>query len=130
MFKNILLVSILVLNQTAWAACPDVQDVKAGDKIVCDGVLLSPDAAKKIDGQQVDLKYYKELSDKLLKRQELQDKEINVLDQRLRLYQEQSSLLADRLTSKESTSKWENIGYFALGVLATGLAVYGASQLR
>lgn len=128
--KNILLALIFTLNQTAFAECPDVKEVKEGDKIECDGVFLSPDAAKKIDLQQVDLKYYKDLSNRLFERKELVDKEINVLDQRLKLYQDQSALLADKLTEKESTNKWERVVYFGLGVLATGLAVYGAKQLQ
>lgn len=130
MIKTVFLVLSLILNQTAFAECIDVQEVKAGDKIVCDGVLLSPDAAKKIDTQQVDLKYYKDLSDKLLQRKDLTDKEVNVLDQRLKLYQDESSNLADKLSQRESTDKWERLMYFGLGVLATGLAVYGATQLR
>lgn len=129
--KNVLLVLLLVLNQTGFADCPqDIQEVHKGETVNCDGLLFSPEASKKVDEIVQDAKYYKELADKLIQRKELTDKELNVLDQRLKLYQDQSRLLADQLTKNENNDKWEKIGYFSLGVLATGLSVYAATQLR
>lgn len=131
MLKQLAMVVLLSLPQTGLADCPDpVQVINKGQVANCDGVLLSPDASKKADEAIQDAKYYKNLSDQLLLRRDATNKEISVLDQRLKLYMDQSQTLASELTGKENEDKWQKIMYFGLGVLATGIAVYGASQLR
>jgi hypothetical protein len=122
-FKSILLVYVFTLNQTAGANCPeDIQVIEKGQVANCSGVLLSPEASKKADEAIEDSKYYKELSGALFKRRDLTNKEINILDQRLKLYQEQSERLAVQLSNKESSETWKNFGYLALGVIITGVA--------
>lgn len=110
--------------------CPeDVQVLEKGQIANCDGLLFSPDASKKADQAIQDSKYYKDLSDLLIKRQDYTTKEINVLDQRLKLYMDQSYILSKELTYKENEDKWQKVIYFGLGVLATGIAIYGTSEL-
>ena len=130
--KSILLVCILVLNQTAMAAdqCPeDIQELNKGQVANCSGLLFSPEASKKADEMAADSKYYKEVNEKLVQRKELTDKEISVLDQRLKLYMNESQVLATELSRRESGSSYQKFLYFGLGVLATGISFYGASKL-
>lgn len=131
--KSILLVLILVLNQTAFAAdtCPDdVQVINKGQVANCSGLLFSPEASKQMDEAIADSKYFKEVNGKLIERKKLTDEEISILDQRLKLYMNESNVLAKELSSRNSESSFQRIIYFGLGVLATGVAVYGASQLN
>ena len=129
MIRLILIFSLI--TQTALAnQCPeDIQVITKGDVANCDGLLFSPEASKKADESIQDAKYYKELAEKLKERQSYADKEINVLDQRLKLYIDQSQILAEQVHRKESEDKWQKLIYFGLGVLATGVAVYGASKI-
>jgi len=128
--KSLLIVLIFTLSQTTWANCPeDVQVLNKGQVANCDGLLFSPDASQKVDETQQDAEYYKQLSDQLYKRRDLSIKETDNLDKRLKLYMDQSTLLAQQLHKKEKEDKWQKIIYFGLGVFATGVAVYGASQL-
>lgn len=103
----------------------DVQVVTKGQVVKCDGVLLSPDASKKANEAVDDSKYYKTLSDKLYQRQSYADKEIDTLDQRLKLYVDESQTLA----TKVQEDKWEKVLYFGLGVIVAGVSVYGAKQI-
>ena len=113
-----------------FAGCPDdVQVIKKDEVANCDGLLLSPEASKQSDDAIQDAKYYKDLSGKLMDRRELHMEHVETLDKRLELYMNQSNVLAQELHKKEKDDKWENILYFGLGVLATGIAVYGAGQL-
>lgn len=131
MLKRIVILCLFVINQCVWANCPeDIQVLSKGEVANCDGLLFSPNASRKADEAIQDAKYYKLLSDRLYQRQDLTQKEINILDERLRLYMDQSQTLAKELTYKENEDKWQKFMYFGLGVLATGIAVYGASQLR
>jgi hypothetical protein len=121
----------LMFSSVSWADCPEaVSVINKGDKAVCDGILLSPEASKKADEAVQDAKYYKMLSEKLIERQQYTDKEINILDKRLKLYMEESNTLATQLVHKDNADKWQKIVYFGLGVVVTGLAVYGAAQIR
>ena len=129
--KNILLAFIFAFTSTGWATCPDDYMVMAkGDVAQCDGVLFSPDATKRADEAQQDIKYYRLMNDRLELRSQFQEKEIAILDKRLALYVQQSDVLAKEVVRKEGEDKWQKIIYFGLGVLATGIAVYGAAQLR
>jgi hypothetical protein len=57
------------------------------------------------------------------------NKEVSLLDQRLQLHMNQSQSLAEELAKRESTDKYQNMFYFGLGVIVTGLAVYSATKL-
>lgn len=128
---SILLVYVLIFSQTTFAGdCPeDVQVIEKGQIANCSGVLLSPEASKKVDETQEDAKYYKTLSDKLQLRYDYMGKEVNLLDQRLKLYVDQSEVLAREVHRKESEDKWQKFIYFGLGVFATGIAVYSVSKI-
>lgn len=127
--KAYFLVFLLLINQVAMACPEDVQEIQKGQVALCDGLLFSPEASKKADEALKDSKYYKDLTDRLYKRQGLVQEEVNILEKRLQLYMDQSHKLSQELTSKNNEDKWQKIVYFSLGVLATGIAVYGASQL-
>lgn len=119
----------IFFNSIAFACPESVQPLKKGEVANCDGLLYSPGADDQAAKDHLDAKYYKEINLRLEKRKELTDKEIEILDKRLNLYVNQSEVLADQLARKESANKWERIIWFGLGVVATGIAVHGASRL-
>lgn len=124
-----LLVFCIFFNSIAFACPESVQPLKKGEVANCNGLLYSPEADDQAAKDHLDAKYYKEINLRLEKRKELTDKEIEILDKRLNLYVDQSQTLADQLAKKESTTKWERVLWFGLGVLATGIAVSGAKRL-
>lgn len=130
---RLLVVFIFSLNQIAWAndKCPeDVQVIEKGQTANCSGLLFSPEASKKADEAIEDVKYYKSLTDKLGSRIEYSNKEVDILEKRLKLYMDQSNILAKEVVNRENEDKWQKVIWFGLGVLATGAAVYGASHLN
>jgi len=128
--KHYLVIFIFLFSQFTYAKCPDnVQVIKKGEVANCDGLLFSPEASKKVDDTQSDVVYLEKITAHLLKRRDLSIKEVETLDKRLHLYIEQSEILAKQLHRKEKEDKWQKMIYFGLGILATGIAVHGASQL-
>lgn len=124
---RIITIILLSFNLAYAGSCPnDVQVLTKGTTAPCDGILLSLEASRKADQNTQDLQYYKDLNSQLQLRQDYMSKEVNILDERLKLYIDETDVLSKRV----SESKWEKYGYFALGILVTGLAVNGASQLR
>ena len=106
-----------------------VQLLNHGDKAPCTGFLFSPEQEKKVYEATQDAKYYKELSDKLMKRQELQTEQLQIMDERLKLYMNQSNTLAIELQKEKSDSFWKKTLYFGLGIIVTGVAVSAAKGL-
>lgn len=129
---KLILISFLILPNYSFAEeCKDpVQVIRSGEKANCDGFLFSDEAEKQAAKARDDAKYYKDLSELLHKRSELTNEEIRILDERLNLYMNTSNELAKEVNRKERQDFWQKTIYFSLGVLATGLAVYGASQLK
>ena len=77
--------------------------------------LLDLDTLKfKTDSMQKSLTYYEQLNTN-------NETRVNNL-------LEQNTKLAAQLNSERSMSTLERVGWFALGVLATGVAIYGAKQ--
>lgn len=107
--------------------CP-VEPIKQGDKAPCDGFYFNSDAEARARQAVDDADYYKRLSDKQAEKITLQDNENQILEKRLSLYMNESeSLIKDR-NSSASAEKLYLIGAFALGVIATGLAVRNVRQ--
>jgi hypothetical protein len=127
---NFLVVVLFSINVIATDCKESVTLINEGQKAECTGFLFSPDAEKKASQAYDDAKYYKELSDLLHKRSQLSNEEIKVMDERLKLYQDQSHLLAQEVQKKEKEDFWQKTLYFGLGILATGIAFYGAGQLK
>lgn len=65
----------------------------------------------------------------LTKALELKDLALQKSDQRAQLWMDTSSKLEDRLSKIDELSSKNSILYFGLGVVVTGLAVWGAGQL-
>ncbi len=127
---NFIVVVLFSFNVLATDCKESVTLLQEGQKAECTGFLFSPEAEKKATQAYEDAKYYKELSDLLHNRNKLTNEEISILDQRLKLYQEQSHLLAQEAQRKDREDFWQKTLYFGLGIVATGIAVYGAGQLK
>lgn len=127
-----LLIFLLMFSNNVFASdCKEaVKLLKEGEKAECTGFLFSPEAEKKASQAYDDVKYYKDLSELLHKRNQLTNEEIKILDERLKLYQDQSHLLAEQVNKKEREDFWQKTLYFGMGILATSIAVYGASKLN
>jgi hypothetical protein len=126
---NFLVVVLFSINVAATDCKESVTLLNEGQKAECTGFLFSPDAEKKASQAYDDAKYYKDLSDLLHKRNQLTNEEIKILDERLKLYQDQSHLLAQEVQKKEKEDFWQKTLYFGLGIMATSIAIYGAAQL-
>lgn len=130
--KIVLIFSIAIWN--SYAISSDCQEsvslIEKGSVAKCTGYLFSPEAEEQAASDHYDARYYKLLNKKLTDRSKLVEEQNNILDKRLKLYMDQSHVLSQELQRKETVSTWKQIGWFVLGVGVTGLAVYGAGQLK
>lgn len=104
--------------------CPkDVQVIKKGDTANCDGFLFSPDTEKQAEIDRDDAVEYKAISTKLEEKIKLQADENSVLEQRLKLYMDETHTLSQDVVKRDSNETFVRLGYFLLGVVATGLVI-------
>lgn len=100
-----------------------VTPIKKGDVAPYDGFVFDHDSENQADQARTDVDYYKRLSDKLQEKITLEDNQSQILEKRLQLYITESDALIKDRNSTESTERLYLLGAFALGVVATGLAV-------
>lgn len=125
------LISLLLIITTP-AYADNAIKVHTGDVVSPDynlGTLLDAQKADKIKDQLAD-------GDTCQKEDLSLKKSINIYQENEKLYQDENTLLLNRnieltksLNDSRETSDWAKIGYFTLGVVVTGAAVWGASRL-
>lgn len=106
----------------------NVQPIKEGQVANCSGFLFSDEAERTASKARDDAEYYRALSDLYLKKSDLQSEQSKILEERLKLYMDQSDRLIKERNSVQSTEKWLLLGAFALGVVATGFVVKNVRQ--
>lgn len=100
----------------------DVKVVKKGEVVPFDGVLFTKELEKDIRN---DVKNLEKRNEVLTKLNEVNNKEIDILNNRLELYQKKSKELAEREVKSERETFFKNTFYFISGALLTGLIGYG-----
>lgn len=100
----------------------EVKVVKKGDTVPFDGVLFTRELEKDIRN---DIEILKKKADTLTKINDINEKELEIVNKRLKLYQDKSKELADREVKSENRDFLKNTVYFLSGALLTGLLGYG-----
>lgn len=125
------LVSLLLLlalgSQTAFADCDFSRDVKAQQ----DGsYVYSKDCHVQVGKSLKDLKDREEQVEKLNKTIELKDLALKISDDRNMALRDTLIKMDDRISTAERMNDTQKVLFFIGGVALTGLAVWGAGQLR
>lgn len=124
-FVAVLLITIAPLQ--ALAEC----DFSTGIEKMADGrFAYSAECHKKVGKLVADSKDKDDQIAALSKTIELKDLGIRTQEQRAQLWMDTSFKLEDRVNQMESMKSTNQWLYFGIGVLTTGLAVWGAGQLR
>jgi hypothetical protein len=128
--KNIFILFLAtshILAVSAYGEC----DFATGIEKLSDGrFAYSSDCHKRVGKLVEDIKDKDEQITSLTKTIDLKNIQIQVQEQRAQLWMDTSMKLEDRVNAidrMKSTNQWL---YFGLGVVTTGLAVWGAGKLR
>lgn len=93
------------------------------------GYLFPPAKADGIRKELIEKDGLHLLNVSLTKTVELQKDNINIYELRIKNMSEQNDNLAKNLYNERNVTNWERIGFFALGILATGFAIYGVKSI-
>lgn len=124
MIKYIILLSFLSSQTYA-----NVIHLNSGDKAPAPGYLFSEDQAQSTRIQLLDCQDLTAINTSL-------QKSVDIYKQNQDLYSKQTTILLDQNQklieaekSSSTLSTWEKIGYFSLGIIATGLAFEAAKTV-
>lgn len=115
-----LLISFFLLANIALA--DEVKVVKKGDTVPYDGVLFTKDKEREI---RTDLEISEKKILTLKRLNDLNEKEIEILNKRVELYQKKTKEIVNLQLQEDKYSNAKNALYFISGALITGLIGYG-----
>lgn len=123
--KNWLITLIIVSNSFICHADEDSVAITKGTPAPFDGVLLSNSKANKVKS---DLELQSQINTSLQKSVDLYKTKDVFSNNQINLLLNQNKRLADSLNKEVSNDKLQNIVWFSLGVIATGLALNAAKK--
>lgn len=127
--KAVVLAIIIALTSPVLADCPNnVQPIKKGEAAVCDGFLFNSETEMQARKNAQDAAYYEVLYNYSDKKNKIQEDQNSILEKRLKLYMDESETLSKRVANTETTESLYRFGYFALGVLVTGVILRNVRQ--
>jgi hypothetical protein len=105
-----------------------VQFVEKGQAAPFTGYLFSPDKEKEARQDSESLRYYKTLDETNIKLMALKDREMELIREQSKMWQEQSSELSKQLQQSKDSNFWKTTLYFGLGALLTTALAFGVNQ--
>lgn len=118
-----ILFTTILFTQICFAQ--DVKVVRKGEQVPFDGVLFTRELEKSI---RMDIQISQNKIDTLTKLNELNDKEIDILTERLKNHQQKVKDIVDREVQTENSMFFRQTLYFISGALITGLISYGVNR--
>lgn len=128
MKKLIALILILVVNNPPIFA-DDPVIINKDDKAPFSGLLFSKDKAANLKNAVLERDALKQTNQSLQKSLDLRVDTQNQLETKVNLLSKDNDTLANNLRTERDANKYTYIFYFALGVIATSAAFYGARKL-
>jgi hypothetical protein len=107
----------------------DVTFLEKGSPAPYTGYLFSEEKTLKIRKELIELDTLKLLETSYNKSIDLYKKNEDLQNTKVNLLLQQNDKLAEALVKSRERSEWETRIWFGLGILVSGLAVYGAAQL-
>ena len=123
--KKIWSISLMISILSNTIIAQDVISLKENEKAPFSGILFPIDKAAELKDSVVERDYYKKRNDLLLNITDLNEKTLINCTEGKVLLLTQNDNLAKQLYSERQLSDWAKIGYFALGIVVTGIAFYG-----
>lgn len=123
-----LIVVFLISVHSLFAYADDTVPLTKGQAAPMDGVLFSSDKANQTRKDLIELDELRLKEPSYKRTIDLYKANENLYSDKIKIVSDQNDNLAKNLYEARSLTTWEKLGYFALGVAVTGLAVRGIQQ--
>lgn len=124
---KILLIFILTINISFGQ---ESKFLKKDSLVPFDGYLVTPQRVEELRKGILERDKYKLLNESLEKSLSLEKTNNELQEKKVTLLTEQNDRLGQTLGETRNSSDFNKILWFSLGIIATGLAIYGAKQLQ
>lgn len=125
------LISIILILFTAFPAfAEEAYYLEKTKPAPYTGFLFSPEKTQEIRKTYLEHENYKLINESLKSSLDFQVNIIKQKSEQLNLSMERNTVLAKELRDERSMGDLERIGWFALGIIATGVAGYGISRIK
>lgn len=124
---SLMTISSVFIN-TAFAE-EEALHLQKGTPAPYSGVLLSVEKATEVRQNLIELKTLRAINDSYVKSVQLYEESIQLNNQKNKLLLDRNEKLTEELGQIRSSSDFQKILWFSLGVLASGFAVYGAKKI-
>ena len=123
---SFLMIGLITINSSF---AQEAVMIKKDERAPFEGVLFPLDQANKMRYQLIECDIKKELNASYERTIKLYKENESYQENKVNILMKQNDELSKALTESKSTTDLQKILWFSLGVLATGLAVYGASKI-
>lgn len=123
--QAILLISLTSVSNSF---AQDVVELKKDEKAPFTGLLFTEAKAKDIKFQLDERDSFKLMLESSNRSLTLMNDNLKLKDEQLNIVIQQNNNLAMNLRDQRDFNSWERFAWFALGVVATGFAVYGLDK--
>lgn len=127
--NKIFCIVLIVIQGMSVANANEVRYLLKGEQAPYEGFLFDTEKANNIKNAVVERDGYKLINESLERSLQLHKANQELYIQQRDIFRTQNDKLANELEKERSTSTLSHILWFSLGVLATGIAVYGAKQI-
>lgn len=128
LLKTFLTIGILI-SISSQAIAESTTWMNKGDKAPHDGYLFTEESTRLLKKELIEKDLLKQLNTTLEKNIDTQAKIIAEQGKHIETLQERNLRIYERIGKESTTSNYEKALWFGLGIIGSGLAVYGAAQL-
>jgi len=119
---------LLVFSIFSHSVIADPVLIESGQKAPFSGSLYPTEEAVKLKRRLLDADIYEELTKSYERSINLYKANETIQENKVKVLMEQNDKLAISLRSEREMTGWERFGWFALGVVATSVAVIGLKE--
>lgn len=127
--KNLLIAILMIFLSVDNSFAFNSVLLQKDEKAPFSGILFNNEDANKIRIQLLERDTYEQLNMSYEKSLKLMKDNEMLKDEQIKLLSESNLTLIQKLKDEREVGTWERIAWFALGVLATSAAVYGAKKI-
>ena len=121
---------LMILSVSLTAKAADPVKLEKDSPAPFTGLLFSETKALELRNSLIDLDTEKKLNLSFQRELQLKNSSLEFRQNEVTLLQERNNKLSSSLMDERTMTTWERIGWFSLGIVATGLAFYGASKIQ
>lgn len=120
---------LIIVSLISSSFAQDSVGISKGTPAPFSGILFTRQKSEQIRIELIERDQFKIFNKTLLENSDIQQKIINNQKIQVDILLKQNEKLVQQTEKSETMNNWQRVGWFGLGIISAGFAVYGASLL-